>query len=297
MTLEPNSSVPERQDCVHEPVAESNDERRRRWACLLRSHHYEPVIFDVLSDELPKYTTSRAIDPTDTVTHMRECALILASAPNIFFAAVEGNLVSRMIHDSDLQAEYTAVQQRAYHQPSIYIHLLTNEEGQTLPPVRYLMIRDMVQEYLSENPSEHAYHVDSISAPYVSLDASARGHRKYLSTPSTNRSPKRIATLQRLITGITLRCSQIPLHLQTVPFPYPPSEVGYALNSYKRLTQHRARHSSNYTMNLVEDICTHLYRSKALTQHFEMHQFIIYLIFRPSQAAIAEIFVSGLLQC
>jgi hypothetical protein len=50
-------------------------------------------------------------------------------------------------------------------------------------------------------------------------------------------------------------------------------------------------------MNLIEDICTYLYRTKILTQHFRMHQFIIYLVFRPSQVAIAEIFCSGLLQC
>ena len=49
-------------------------------------------------------------------------------------------------------------------------------------------------------------------------------------------------------------------------------------------------------MNLVEDVCTYLHRTAAFKQHFQMHQFIIYLTFRPSQAAIAEIFCSGLLQ-
>jgi hypothetical protein len=49
-------------------------------------------------------------------------------------------------------------------------------------------------------------------------------------------------------------------------------------------------------MNLVEDICTYLHRTKRFEQHFRMHQFIVYLIFRPTQAAIAEIFCSGLLQ-
>lgn len=50
-------------------------------------------------------------------------------------------------------------------------------------------------------------------------------------------------------------------------------------------------------MNLIEDICTDLYRSNILTQSFRTHQFIIYSIFRPSQVAIAETFCSGLLQC
>ena len=280
-----------------EVVAESSDARRHRWVHLLDSQHYEPVIFDVLSDELPKYTNSRAVDPIDIVSHMRECALILVSAPKVFFAAVNGNLVSRMILDADLQAEYTVIQQRADHQPSIYIHLLADEEGQAPSPVQYLLIRDMIEDYTSGCPSEHAHPIDSITPPFVSLRASTEGHRKYLSTPSTDRSSKRLITLNRLVAGITSRCAQVLPHLQSTPLAYPPSEVGYALNAHKRLAQHRARQSSNYVMNLVEDICTYLFQTNVLPQHFRMHQYIIYLIFRPSQAAIAEIFCSGLLQC
>lgn len=277
--------------------AESDDDRRRRWAHLLESQHFEPVVFDVLSDELPKYVSGRVIDPTDIVTHMRECACILASAPRIFFAAVGGNLVSRMLKDAQLQAEYTVMQQNAHHQPSIYIHLLANEDCQAPSPVQYLAIHDMIQEYISDCPSAYAHQVDSITSPPVALEASKQGHRKHLSTLATNRSPKRIATLNRLITGIASRCAQVPHHMQNLPLSYPPSEVGYALNAHKRLTQHRLHQSSNYIMNLVDDVCTYLYRTNALPKRFKMHQYIIYLIFRPNQAAIAEIFCSGLLQC
>jgi hypothetical protein len=49
-------------------------------------------------------------------------------------------------------------------------------------------------------------------------------------------------------------------------------------------------------MNLVEDICKHLYDIGTFAQQLTMHQFIIYLIFRQEQASIAEIFISGLLQ-
>ncbi|KAF9693411.1 hypothetical protein EKO04_008583 [Ascochyta lentis] len=287
----------ERQDNIYSPSPETLDERRRRWVHLLRNQHYEPLIFDILSDELPKYTTSRAIDPADLVTHMRECALILASAPRVFFAAVEGSLVSRMIFDTELQAEYASIQQRAHYQPSIYIHLLADDQGNAPTPNQYLIIRDMVHDYLSEGQYEHAYTIDNITPPTVPLKASVQGHRKYLHTPSTSRSPKRIAALQRLCSGITLRCTQTPPHLHNAPLRYPPSEIGYALHAHRRLAQHRAHRSSNSIMNLVEDTCTHLFHANLLTQHFTMHQFIIYLVFRPSQAAIAEIFCSGLLQC
>jgi hypothetical protein len=282
---------------TQEAVAASNDARRRRWVHLLGSQHYEPVIFDVLNGELTKYMNSRAVDPTDIVSHMRECALILASAPKVFLAAVEGNLVSRMTLDADLQAEYAVMQQRANYQPSIYIHLLADEEGQAPSPVQYLLIRDMIEDYISGCPSEHAHQIDDITPPFALLEASIQGYRKYLSTQSTNRSIKRLAVFNRLIAGIVSRCAQLPPHLQNQPLSYPPSEVGYALNAHKRLAQHRAHQSSNYVMNLVEDICTYLFRTKVLPQHFKMHQYIVYLIFRPGQAAITEIFCSGLLQC
>lgn len=50
-------------------------------------------------------------------------------------------------------------------------------------------------------------------------------------------------------------------------------------------------------MNLVEDICTYLFQTNVLPQQFKRHRYIFYLIVRPGQAAIAEIFCSGLLQC
>ncbi|KZM18608.1 uncharacterized protein EKO05_0000661 [Ascochyta rabiei] len=290
-------TIPERRGRIDTPILETLDERRRTWLYLLRNQHYEPLIFDILNDELPKYATSCAIDPAELTILTRECALILASAPRVFFAAVEGSLVGRMISDTELQAEYASIQQRAHHQPSIYAHLLADDRGNAPTPNQCLVIRDMVQDYLSGDPSEHAHTIDNVTPPLVLLEASTKGYRKYLHTPSTDRSPKRVATLQRFCSGITLRYTQTSPHLHNTPLPYPPSEVGYALQAHRRLAQHRAHRSSNHVMNLVEDICTQLFRTNALTQHFEMHQFVIYLIFRPSQAAIAEIFCSGLLQC
>ena len=296
-TIKPTDDVQEQQRQADESFPESLDERRRRWAHLLYGLHYESVLCDVLSEELPKYINSCVIDASDVVTHMRECALILASAPQIFFAAVEGSLVGRILRDADVQAEYAVIQQQAYHQPSIYIHLLADEEGNAPTPNQYLVICDMVRDYIGEDRSEHAGHIDRTTPSVVSTEASEPGYRKYLHTLRTNRSPRRVATFERLCAGITRRCSQIPPHSHNKPLQYPPAEVGYALHAHKRLAQHHAHHSSNYVMNLVEDICTYLFRTNELTQHFKMHQFIIYLIFRPSQAAIAEIFCSGLLQC
>jgi hypothetical protein len=104
-------------------------ERRQRWSSLLQHQHYQPIIDEVLDEELPKYGQSSMINVQDRVSHMRECALILASAPSVFAAAVDGTLVRDMLRNTDLQKDYATIQAQAHHQPSIYIHLLADEGG------------------------------------------------------------------------------------------------------------------------------------------------------------------------
>ncbi|KAH7371334.1 hypothetical protein BKA66DRAFT_469602 [Pyrenochaeta sp. MPI-SDFR-AT-0127] len=274
---------------------ETLSHRRLRWSHLIRSHHYQPVIEEVLNEELPKYENSTVIDITDRVSHVRDCALILASAPSVFAAAVHGNLVQRMMSETDLQEEYVHVQERAHQQPSIYIHLLADEYGIAPTPNQYSEIRKIIIDYLAEGqPSAHAWHIDNTMPPVVTQAASAQGYRKYIHTKT--RSPRRVETLHRFCQGVLNRWLQTDPSLRDTPFQFPPGECGYSKNSHTRLAQHRAHQSSNYVMNLVEDICTYLHRIGEFKQHFRMHQFIIYLIFRPSQAALAEIFCSRLLQ-
>lgn len=276
-------------------TSETMSDRRRRWSLLLRLQHYQPIIVEVLDEELPKYEHSTIINVTDRVSLMRECALILTSAPSVFAAAVDGNLVSRFLADTDLQREYEGVQARAHEQPSIYIHLLADVDGIPPTPNQYLIIRELINDYLVDGPaSEQAAQIDNITPQRVRNESSKPGYRKYLQTKS--RSLKRVEVLHIFCQGIQNRWLETPAALRDTPFEFPPGECGYSQNSHVRLAQHRAHRSSNYVMNLVEDICTYLHRSGRFTQHFTMHQFIIYLIFRPTQAAIAEIFCSSLLQ-
>jgi hypothetical protein len=274
---------------------ETLTERRKRWSNLLRRQYYQPIIDEVLDGELPKYGVSSVINAHDRVSNMRECALILASASSVFAAAVDGSLVRDLLHNTDLQKDYATIQTQAHNQPSIYIHLLADERGIAHTPNQYMSIRTTIQDYLAEGPSfKHAFEIDNITSPTVSLASSIQGYRKYLETKT--RSSKRIKTLHRFCAGVQSRHLETPPLLHDTPFQFPPGECGYSKDSHLRLAQHRAHQSSNYIMNLVEDICTYVHCTKQFDQHFRMHQFIIYLIFQPSQAAIAEIFCSGLLQ-
>lgn len=277
------------------PALETLIERRVRWANLLRLQHFQPVITEVLDEELPKYPNSTMINTAERILLTRECALILASAPLIYKAAVEGTLVRQILTDEALQRDHALIQERAHSTPSIYLHQLADEQGIAPTPTQCMVIRDLVLDYLVEGQtSEHAWHIDNTMPPFVSLSSSSSGHRKYLHT--TSRSSARVSTLQRFCAGIERLFLETPVHLRNTPMRFPPGECGYSKSSHIRLAQHRAHQSSNYVMNLVEDICTYLHATKRSEQHFRMHQFIIYLIFRPEQAAIAEIFCSGLLQ-
>lgn len=275
---------------------ETLDERRRRWISLLRDYHYEPVIHDIIRGEIPKYTHSRIINPTDTASHMHECLLILASASSILLSAVEGTLAQRMTHDTALVAEYDSMYQRSYTQPCIYIHLLTDEDGNAPSSAQYLLIRDMVEDYISPSPSIHAHAIDNITAPPVTLSASSHGHRKHLRTPHSARSPARVQTLSRFTTGIANRCSPFSSHSQTTPLHFPPAEVGYTSHLPTRLAQHRTHRSSNAVMNLLSDVCAYLFRSKRLHARFEMRPYVVFLIWRREQVVWAEIVVSVLVQ-
>ncbi|USP75658.1 hypothetical protein yc1106_02932 [Curvularia clavata] len=304
METNTSSSGPIRPNDEFRPNSEvqlSNSEslisQRQRRASLLISQHYEPLITEILSEELLKYTHSTAIDPTDVVRHKRDCALIIASASPIFTAAVTGNLVARMLTDPYLQNEYAALSAQAHHQPSIYAHFLTDKFGIAPTPTQYLTISNTITSYLSaDQPSPHAWAIDNVTSPPVTLQSSSTGHRKYLQTRSSTRSSQRINTLSRFCAAARTRFVQTPAALHDTPFTFPPAECGYSYDSHTRIAQHRARRGSNYIMNLVEDTCAYLHQCGTFTQLFVMHPFIIFLLFRARQAVMAEILCSGLLQ-
>ncbi|KAF2713073.1 hypothetical protein K504DRAFT_371436 [Pleomassaria siparia CBS 279.74] len=274
-------------------LSETLSEKRLRWSALLGSHQYHTVISQVLAEELPKYTRSTVI-PTSLSSIIRECVLILASAPLIFTAVVDGVLTSQIRTSQVLQREYDEIQGRASAQPSIYVHLLADMAGVAPSANQYMLIQEVVLKYIGDTDPELVYLIDNVTPPGISMEMAIRGHRKQLWTGRN--SSRRFQTLARFCEGIRARWLETPHGERDMPFAHPPGECGYALNAHARLRQHRRRQSSNYVMNLTEDVCSYLYTSGILPSIFTMHQYIIYLIFRPSQIRIAEIFCSGLLQ-
>jgi hypothetical protein len=94
---------------------ETLTERPKQRSNLLRHQHYQLIIDEVLDEELPKYGVSSLVNAHDHVSHTRECALILASAPSVFAAAVDGSLVGELLHNTDLQKDYATIQPQAHN--------------------------------------------------------------------------------------------------------------------------------------------------------------------------------------
>lgn len=114
-----------------------------------------------------------------------------------------------------------------------------------------------------ESPNDElAWKVDNETRPPVERQVSASGYRKYLWT--SRRSQQHEETLLRFWEGIQRRWSDTRPSERDKPFPYPPTECGYSVNSHVRIAQHWHRHSSNYVMNLTEDICAYLHKSKKI---------------------------------
>lgn len=74
----------------HDALMPTLLDQRKKWANFLRRGHYQPVIAEVLTNELPKYANSNTVLPPKLSSIMRECTNILASASSVFHAAVDG---------------------------------------------------------------------------------------------------------------------------------------------------------------------------------------------------------------
>ncbi len=286
--------MPDMENTVNNQESEPNKpkplasyECRQRWSQLIQAKDYQPVIEEVMNQEWPKYVKNHALDAENRLSHISECILILASAPSIFAAAVQGDLVQRMKSDTTLKKEYENIGKRADKQPSISIQLLADENGIAPTPNQYNDIRGLVLEYCVKVSHEDAWKIDNITGESVSKEESQNGHRKYYQ-PKKGKTKENHA-LKHLFSGMTQRYRETPPELRDTPFKFPPGECCYSENSH-------LRQSSNSALNLVEDICTYLHNEGKLKQHFRMHPFTIYLILQPKEAAIAEIFCSGLLQ-
>ncbi|KAJ9640284.1 hypothetical protein H2199_005823 [Coniosporium tulheliwenetii] len=185
---------------------------------------------------------------------------------------------------------------RASQQPSIYVHVFADENGES-PSCHALneMVR-YLQTYAAKDAKEHsqlAYNIDRVKHPTWSKRTSEKGGRYYLATGSQGSTPYapssvRTSKLLTFCESLKRRIDQVPKSKWHLPLlGHPLSEVGYAKNAASRLQQHRNHASSNWLMCLIEALSEAQFQRR-----YWMHQYVVYYIWHPTQAIIGEVLFS-----
>src|SRR5205823_2027552 len=122
--------------------------------------------------------------------------------------------------DANLQLEYRRIQERAHIQPSIYIHLLADNDGVAPSAKQYMVIRDTILKYVDDVEPDHelAFLIDSIYPPGSLQSSSTYEFRKYLRTAATLRSHHRVEALHRFCEGILQRFHSTSSQSRDLPF-------------------------------------------------------------------------------
>ena len=191
---------------------------------------------------------------------------------------------------------------RINKQPSIYMNAIADGVGISPAPCHWAEVCEHINLYLEDNTDacDLAEDVDQLISPVQSWPASRSraGFRRYTDfSPSESQERPKISRHRRQM--VRHFVSEMESRIQSereqgrlyVPFKAPVVEVGYSIDSKKRLREHRNHRSSNYLMNLAEAMFQYLYPDL-----FPIRQAIIYACYRPMQPWLSEIMFTRIAQ-
>ena len=185
--------------------------------------------------------------------------------------------------------------------PSIYQNCICDRMGISPTPVQWETVCSCMSEYVrgGKESDELAMTVDQLIYPTDKWPPSLakEGLRRYTEWRSYmkdngNRKP---STPHRDMVGHFVKemTTRIKDDLQSgrghIPLAAPVIEIGFTINTGRRLREHRTHLHSNYLMNLAEAMFKHLYPST-----FRLQQLVIYACWSPSQPWFSEIILTQL---
>lgn len=200
--------------------------------------------------------------------------IIMGIHSKVLIGVMQGDIAERYHTDKetkqilDLLLEETTGSKR----PGIYCNSIgRTSDGSALSRNELIIVVEKMQAYIdndSDNPQSNI-DIDSVKGTWK------HAHQRYLVKPAWR------VQIERFIDGIKKR-------LLTSPYPDSPMEsaileFGYGLYIPDRLKAHRSHTDSNYIMNLYESICRVMWPGI-----FRLHQFAIFLIVTPDEAATSE---------
>ncbi|KFY02791.1 hypothetical protein O988_01906 [Pseudogymnoascus sp. VKM F-3808] len=181
--------------------------------------------------------------------------------------------------------------------PAIYENFITNENGLEPCPADWKVILQVIKEYMRDGgPRSDAYatRIDSI---YGLVESNARfaGARKYLSTEKSLEDGlfacrDRLLAMETFVAAMEKRMDDTPAQDKLMARPV--CDVGYSRRPITRLRAHIEQKSSNYIMGL----CMAIFEDECPHDGLRLSQQVILRIYDEQDAALAETFVSALMQ-
>lgn len=236
----------------------------------------------VLNEELATYSTLGKEEGGGFLLATAR-RILFSCPPSIIRAALSGDIAHAYCNDLQTRQDLDLLLRKQDQQPVIYVQTFCDRRGRSPLLEQWERALDDVESYGVGDDWELNLKLDQYRFASRTNTAKAKaGLRCYAEGKDAKhlndmikRFVSRARAELRRIGGGKVRLSY--------------NEVGYARDVRNRFKQHRSHRSSNLLMNLVE---------AALHRHFgdqySLCQFVVYQIWSPEQAAVAEIIFSRL---
>lgn len=216
-------------------------------------------------------------------------------------AVIQGRIFQQNAIREHPVREALASLERINRQPSIYMNAIADHMGISPAPCHWAEVCEHITLYLDHTTDacDLAVEVDQMISPLQSWpeSKSLEGFRRYTDFGRSATERPRFNRYRRQM--VRHFVSEMESRIQSereqdrlrIPFKAPVVEIGYSIDSEKRLREHRNHRSSNYLMNLAEAMFQYLYPDL-----FPIRQAIIYACYRPMQPWLGEIMFTQIAQ-
>jgi hypothetical protein len=271
------------------------------------------LALEVMKHEIEGMYEGSATNKSDDARWVAKfITLILKSSEDCVIEAVTfGNLARDRRRDPKLAAYLQRLWKKAQYMPSIYHQQLVNKKGESPSATQLGIMIDCMRSYakgsghpLTKNLAVDVDHtlankIDNIRHS-VDPARSDKGFRWYLWKEKEDSVEQygaqtnvnllvegRVREVLHFCERLEERLKQIPEADRDKPLTFPLVQVGCSRHSLVRLENHSAHIGSKYVMNLMESIGK--VTERAVKDLFQIEQAVIYLMWTPEQAEIAEI--------
>ena len=236
-------------------------------------------------------------DPAIRANHEREILIMLASMDMHLLKAIIQGQVSRKAetHSDPVWTALKLINDPKVVQPSIYMNTICDCMGISPTPEQWDEVCDYMHMYAAGGYQHNKFvaDVDQLIHPTDKWlpQKAERGLRRYTdwkpSSKNGNSGPcwERRQMIRFFVHEMKGRIQvEKAKGRRHTPFSAPVIEIGFSINSHKRLWEHRHHQNSNYLMNLAEGVFKYLF-----SEMFRLQQRIIFGCFRSLQDWHAEI--------